>query len=812
VRNAFDILVRDLRAGLRAHARAPMVTALAVGVLALGIAAAAISLSVVDSFFVRQLPIADSDRFVHVYQLSTAGEPFPISFPEYEDVRALTHVFDTATAEAPAPLMVSIGQLPPDRLWGDFVSGDYFRALGVPAAVGRLFTTGEDAIVISDGLWKRRFGSSAALLGTTMTIEGRPFRIVGVAPEIFRGTIVGFSPDLWVPLQSPSIRSADSPVRDDADNRDEHNYFVMARLAPGIGLDQAKTALADLGARLDREVPATSTRTRLSPMTQSQGRFPTVRDTVFGFSMLTVAIGVMVTLIACANIAGVLLVRASARRTEVSVRLALGASRSRIVCHLLAESASIALAAGALGVVIAWQATKLLSGIKVIVARGASAGVDVTLDGRVIAVCGLMIMTTALLCGITPALESMKTDLLQGLRGGRTGRGCGSSVSRRLLLAAQIAVSMVLLGTGGLFLRSLQAARHADLGFDPERVATAAVDIRVRGAVGTADPFWTRLLDDVRALPDTESAGMTWRLPLWLGRTRSAVAPATSIPTPGQEWPDTEFSTISPGYLHTVGIPLLEGRDFTPRDRSDAPPVVIVNDVLAERFWPGRSAIGELLVTPDNRRFEVVGVARRSKYFSIGEPPTSYAYFPLGQQSPRTMTVVARSVSGRSSYGEDIRAIVNRLDPQAIVDLAMLDDRVRMAMAPAAGSASAIGIVSVLAVLLTALGLFGAVAQTVGRRTYEIGVRRALGARDRSVAALVMADTLVLVGWGLAAGVLAALAASQPLRTVLYDVNPADPMVFAIAPALMLGICLLAIAVPTYRALRINPATALRHE
>jgi predicted permease len=804
-----DQLRRDLGFALRTYAKTPLITAVAIGVLALGIAATSVSFSVVNALFVRPLPIQDAGRFVRVYSLSNAGEPFPMSYAEYEDVLGLTHVFDGGIAEAPAPLIVG-GSESPERVWGEVVSDRYFEQLGVVTARGRAFSPGEDAVVISDGFWKRRFGGSSTALNATLLVEGRPYRIAGIATDAFHGTTLGFSSDLWMPARAGPARSDPSAIRDVA-NRDDHQYFVMARLGPGVSVEQAQDALVTLSARHGQE-RSSGSGARLAAFTDSEGRFPTVRDSVFGFSMLTVAVGLLVTLVACTNIACVLLARSAARRHEIATRVAVGASRGRIIRQLLTEAAVLAIVAGALGIAAAWQATRLLSAFEVSIARGATASVDVSLDYRVLAISVVLTLLTSVLCGLTPALHASRADLVTVLRNsprdGRRSRSWG----RRVLLGGQVALSMMLLAGGGLFVRSFAHARNVDLGFDPEHVVTAAVDTGSWRDKPETVRFWTTLLDEVRGLPDTKSAGMTWRLPLELGITRTALAPDPFTPAPGQAWPDTEFAAISPSYFDAIGTPLLEGRDFDRRDASDAPRVVILNDVLANRFWPGESAVGRYVVSPDGERLEVVGVARRAKYFSIGERPTAYAYFPMPQSVARSMTIVGRTSGDIRAYGETLRATVRRLDPAAPVDIALMSDRVRLALAPAAGSASALGIVSALALLLTSLGLFGAVAQEVGRRAYEIGVRRALGAQDRDVARLVLVETVTLIACGLGTGLVAALAASRPLGAVLYDVNVADPLVFGATPVVLVIVCLAAAWLPASRALRINAATALRHE
>jgi predicted permease len=813
-----DELRRDIAFGLRGWLKMPALTAVLLATLALGIAATSSTFSLVNGFFVRPLAIQDPDRFVRIYTLAANGQYSTLSYPDFADMRELRGVFDGALAEEPAPFSMGVAGSY-ERVWGELVSEGYFQLLGVRPAAGRFFAPGEDSTgdgdavaVLGHGLWTRRFGASRAALNTTLLLSGRAFRIIGVAPASFHGTTLGLVSDLWVPaLQERAVRADRLRER-----RGSRAFFGFAKLRPGTTVAQARGAVDALARRLQQEYPDTNTGLRYAVLSEAQGRiFPTVRGTVAGAAGVVAAIALVVLLLACVNVAGVLLVRAASRRAEIGVRLAVGATRGRIVRQLLTEAGILALAAGAAGVALAWQATRAMAAIRVTIARGAPIAVDVGADARVLAFSAVVTMGTAILFGLAPAFDASRADVIASLKDGGRRAGGSRAGMRHLLVAVQVALSMALVAGGGLFLRSLQHARQIDLGFDPDRLVTTSVDISLRGyAAAESNQFWARVVDAVRRLPRTESASLSARLPLDLGITMQRLAPEGYVPPPGRGWPSMEFATIDTSYFRTVGTLLLEGREFTERDTAATPPVVIVNEVVARQFWPETPAVGRYLVNDSGRRFQVVGVAGLSKYFSIGEDPRPYVYFPLRQGAARAMTVVARAAGGdTASYLREIDAAIRRLDPIApLYDVATMADRVAMSMAPARGGAAALAIVGIVALALTALGLYGVVGQAVAHRTYEIGVRRALGAQDRDVARLVMSRAAGLVLAGIAAGLAAGLASARLLQRLLYEVDPADPVVFGVAPLILIAACAIAAWVPAARALRINAAAALRSE
>jgi putative ABC transport system permease protein len=814
----FDQLRGDLQFAIRGQRKTPMMTAVLVGTLALGIAATSLSFSLVNGFFIRPLAIQDPDRFVRIFNSSANGQYSTISYPDFLDLRDLRGVFSDALAEEPAPFSMGIAGSY-DRVWGEVVSDGYFPLLGIRPAEGRFFAPDEETdrgrepvVVLSHGLWTRRFGGTREALNGTLLLDGTTFRIIGVAPPSFHGTTLGMLSELWIPVrQERAGRPFEMRTR-----RGMRGFFGMARLNPGASVEQGRAAIDLLARRLQREYPESNRGVNFAVLSESEGRiFPAVRGSLLGAAGVVITIATVVLLLACLNVAGVLLVRASARRAEIGVRLALGATRARIVAQLLTEAVLLSLTAGAIGIVLAWQATRVATAVRVTIARGAPISVDVGLDARVLAFSVIVTIVTAVSFGLAPAFEASHANVIGALKDGGRRTGGRRSTLRHVLVASQVAVSMVLLAGGGLFLRSLQNARHIDLGFTPDRVVTSSVDLSLRAySPEEGNLFWLRLLDGVRRLPRTESASLSARLPLDLGISMQTIAPEGYQPPEGRGWPATEFATVGTQYLGTVGTPLLEGREFTDRDTAASQKVIILNDVLAHQFWPNESAIGRHVVNVSGLRYEVIGVARRSKYFSIGEEPKPYVYFPLLQGAARAMTVVARASGGdAAAYLRDIGDVVRHLDPVVpVYDVTTMAERVAMSMSPTMGGAAALGIVGVIALALTALGLYGVVAQTVAHRTYEIGVRRALGAQDRNVVWLVVGQAMALVVLGIVGGLGLGLGSARLLQRLLYAVDPSDPLVFGLAPLALVAICALASSLPTWHALRISAAAALRDE
>lgn len=795
---------RDARFGVRVHARTPLTAACLILTLALGVAATSTAFSVLNAFFIRPLPVREPERFVRIYRYAAAGaQHFPLPYREFQEVLRLEGAFDGGTAEEPQPLILgSAGTY--ERVWGDVVSPGYFATLGLEPVVGRLFglmeeESGEPLVVLGERFWTRRFGADRAVVGTTVLVDGRPYRIVGIAREGFGGTVHGFTADLWLPIRS-------LPGREEAGG---HSYFALGRLASGADLAAARAALDALARRLEAERPSSNRGVRFAALPEASGRVPPpFRRGFLAFSLVGVGAALLVALIASVNAAGVLLAGAAARRREIAVRAALGASRRRILAQFLVEAAALSVPAGAAGVAVAWAASRILSAIEVPIARGASLAFDLGLDARALAVGVAVTAATVLLVGLAPALEGSRLDLVSALKG-------GARQPRRLrtpgaLLAGQVAVSMMLFVCFALFARSLQHAGAIDVGFDPSGVVAASIDRRATPAATDA-AFWAHLLQDVRLIPGVESRSLTTRLPLELGIVATSLAPEGFTPTAGAGWPSVDFAMVSGGYFETLRIPLVAGRDFSDRDADGDRTVAIVNDVLARRYWPDEEAVGRHAVSRQGERVRIVGVVRASKYLSIGEVPKPYVYFPLPLATTRGATIVARGSGDATALLRSIGEAVRRLDPQApLYEQTTMSTRVAISLAPARAGAMTLGFLAAIAIAMTAVGLFGAVAQTVTRRTYEIGVRRALGAPDRSVVWLMMRDMLAPTIVGSVFGLATALAAQPLLRVVLYDVSTIDPLVVGLAPAATVLLCAVAAWLPARRAVRISPAGALR--
>jgi predicted permease len=796
----------SIRLAVRVLARSPAFTLTVTLVLALAIGVNGAAFSLVSSLFLRPLPVEAPERLVRLYTTYDRGpQYFTLSQADYEDLRDLAHVFSGVLADRPAPLSLTMNG-PAERIWGFLVSSNYFAVLGVQPAMGRFFRSElsddrmADEVIVSHGFWQRRLGADPGAIGESILLNGRPFTIVGVAPPGLHGTNVGLTGDLWAPLTADRL----APVTG-TERRGSRGYFVVGRLQPGVTLEQARAAARLLARRLQEAYPATNRGITFTVLPESAGGLhPYVRERFLGASAALLMVVGVVLVIACTNVAGLLLARAAMRRREIAVRLALGASRLQIVRQLLVECVMLWLAGGAVGVAVAMAILRLAGSIDLPTDRPVF--IDAHLDARVLAYSIALTLVTAIAFGLAPASAAVKEDLIDALRD--YGRAPGfRSPARSALIAGEIALCLVLLVGAALCLRSLANVHRIDLGFDPEGVVIAGIDLsapaydeaRRREAV-------TRLLTRLRSTAGVDSVGVASRIPFELNITRTAVA--ADAADPGIS---VDFAVVNATYFETLRIMLRDGRAFDDAD-ARASPRVIVNQRLAGLLWPDRRAVGQTLFIGHRPR-EVVGVVQDGKYLTLGEEPAPFVYFAYEQAGGSALTVLVRA----SGYPATVLARV-REEARAIAAAAPLynvrtmKEHLAIARAPASGAAMLLGAFGMLALLLASVGLYGLLAFAVGQRTREIGIRRALGAGDRALVALVVRQAMRPVAVGLVAGLAFALLALPALRGLLYGIGPFDPFAYAVAAATLLLCGAAASWLPARRATRMEPTIALRHE
>ncbi len=815
-----DNLWRDLRYTFRMFARNPGFTAIVLITLALGIAANTSVFSVVSAILLRPLPgIQDPGALVSLYRIQN-GETFnDMGYPDYRDYRDRNQSFTGIAAHSAVALSVNSGS--PERLIGDLVTGNYFSVLGVRPAAGRLLVEeDDDAVVIGYGLWQRKFGGSPGAVGARIQLNGYPFTIVGVAEEGFRGTVSSLPFDLWAPLRTQPRTSA-TLSNGILENRSAGWLLLFGRLKPGINFRQADAEIRTIAKQLAHAYPLTNGK-RTAAIARGVGMYPDDRAEVSGLLALLSGAVALLLLIACANVAGMLLLRAMDRTREIAIRLATGATRGRILAQLLTEGLVLALTAGAIGVLLAAWATQAIITESPSLVRSTGAHID----GMVLGFTLLASIATGVLVALAPATQSLKVDLANTLKNGLRGSGFRGARLRSALVAGQVALSLVLLSGAGLLLRGLYRIITADPGFNANGIAMAAVDLNLeRYSEERGDAFYRDLLLRLNATPGVVSASLAFTVPPteWPG--------AVSIFRPGQEPPQNilqahEFelglrvniNRISSNYFRTLSIPLVEGRDFTDRDRAGAPGVVIISRKLAEKMWPGENPVGKQIAYPRwtgprRQPVEVIGVAADVRHLALTSDAPMLMYIPLLQEYDGRMRVVIRSASGEEAGITTIQRAVAAIDKNVAV-YAVQTGREHSAdsLWQQRMATTWIGAFSLMALLLAAIGLYAVIAQSVAQRTREVGIRMALGANGRSVAALVIRQGLLLSLAGIFAGVPAAIGFNILVRRYLAGIAGSDPVSMIAISVVLVLVMLAACWLPARRAARIDPMEALRSE
>ena len=804
----------DFRYAVRMLSKTPGVTAAAVLSLALGIGANATIFAWVKSVLLNPLPaVPEPGRMFVLAPTARDGSERSLSYPNYRDIRDRAKTFDLIGQED-ALLSISDGTRA-DRAFGMLVSGNYFDVVGVRPLLGRTFLPQEDGtpnaapvIVLSHRFWHRRFAASPSVVGQTVKVNDRSYTVVGVMPEGFLGTALGLAADAWVPMmQQPELQAAG----DRLELRGHSWMQAMARLRPGASLEQARAELETIRASLEKE-HATNDGWRLAlvPPTESPWGAPSELAPVL--LVLAGVVGVLL-LIACANVANLMLSKAVDRRREIAVRLSLGATRLRIARQLLSESVLLAALGGIAGVAVAyWSAGLLMIFVPPIDAPiEFGLGVD---RGVLLFTAGVSVLT-GMLFGLAPSLHASNPHVVPALReeGGRTSAGGVRSRLRNALVVAQVALCLILLVGAGLFLQSLRRAQQLDPGFDPRGVALAAFDLFPAGydrARGTA--FQQQLLERVRSLPGVEQAALARSVPLsFSGRSSTGIDIEGYTPRKDEEVTIT-YNDVSAGYFETMRIPVMRGRSFTDRDVAGAPAVMIVNETMARRYWGDQDPVGRY-ARVGKERVQVVGIAKDGKYRSFSERPAPYMYFPLPQSYRSGVMLHVRASGAPDALFASIRTAVRELDPDLPLFQAMtMEQSMEQAVFAQRIGATLLSIFGGLALTLAAVGLYSVMSYAVSARTRELGIRLALGASPGGLRRMVVRSGMRVAAIGLALGAAGSAAVSQLLTSLLNGVSPTDPVTFAVVIAVLGLVAFAAVFIPARRASAVDPIVALRYD
>ena len=806
-------LLQDLRYGLRILGKSPGFTVIAVLTLTLGIGATAAIFSVVDAVLLRSLPYRQPERLVSVFEdLSALG--FPRNTPaagNYAEWKKQTQIFEDVAAMTEGDYNLTGREGEPDKLGGVAATQNLFYILGAKPILGRVFAPEEDrpgaehVALISYRLWKRRFGGDPKLVGQTILLNNQKYSVLAVMPPGF--SFPARNIDIWTPIAFTSKQLA---------NLGMHYLLVVGRLRPGITVEKANAALFVLAGQMARQYPDTNSvikRFFAEPLQESY-----THDVRRGLVVLMAAVG-FILLIACANIANLLLSRAAGRRREIAVRTALGADRRRIVRQLLTESALLALGGGMLGVILANWCFNFL---KNLIPADLALTISLQLDFRVLAFAVSVSLASSFLFGLAPALQVSKLDLNDVLKeGGRGSAGSRRRTFRNVLVVGEVALSLMLLVGSGLLLESFSNLRGLDPGFRSDHVLTMRLvvpETKYKDFPKRTE-FFQRVLERVRALPGIQAAGFTSALPLtWRGGTNSFTP--EGMPLKRDVTYDANNRVVTPGYFEAMRIPLRRGRLFNNSDGKDAPLVAVINETMARKFWPGQDPIGKRFkdAGPDEKApwIRIVGIAGDVHQMTLSEPPRQEMYFPYWQAKDNWMVprdLVIRTTGDPQTLTRAARQAIWSIDrDQPVSNVMTLDELLDEEVAQKRVQAMLLGALAALALVLACVGIYGVLSYLVTQRTQEIGVRVALGADAAHVFRTVAGQGMGLTAIGIVSGLLASLLLSRLLMSLLFGVNPTDPLTYFGAVVVFTILALLACYIPARRAAKVDPMVALRYE
>jgi predicted permease len=805
-------LIKDLRYGIRMLAKSPGFTVVAVLSLALGIGANTTVFSLLDAVMLRSLPVQNPDQIVNIATREADGAPhYDFSYPLYAGLRDHNDVFFGMVAYIDSSLGLAAGDQT-ERIRGEFVSANYFSVLGIQPTIGSAFAPDDErpgaprVAVISYALWKRRLGGGPSALQKTITLNGRTFSVVGVTPREFSGLLRGVPTDVWITLPHNADFEGDPNLL----RSDQVSWLSLAgRLKPGVTIEQAQ-------ARLTALLPGVSEEARQSGKWEAAlskaagGNEVYVAELTRPLTLLFIAV-VLILAISCANVASLLLARARTRGREIGIRLALGATRHRIVRQLLTESLLLALAGGALGLLMALWTSALASGLRTRV--GGDLDLDVALNARVLLFTLVASVLTVLLFGVIPALRASQLELVPVLKGSTS-----TPVFRRgpslhsLMVVTQVTLSLVLLAGAGLFLRSLWKLQSIEKGFTGDKVLAMSLNMDLQGYDDKRGRnFYALALENLSAFPGIQSVSLASALPVSAGGSRIE-RPANGTKPAVGEYVSVDIVSVSPRFFETTGLPLLKGRDFRLIDAEKSAKVIIVNESMAKKFWPGDDPVGRSF-NDGLTTFEVVGVAGDTKYRNLREPPRLAMYEPLAQSYRPSMNLLVRTANDPARLGPAIQTQLHSLEPAlTIFNVRTLMEHVGRSLYVERMESVLLTSFGLLALVLTSIGIYGVVAYSVVQRTREVGIRMALGAQKRDVVKLILVKGLVLAAWGTGLGLIGYSWLSRLVASQLYGVSPNDPATLAAVAALLIAVAILASYLPARRATKVDPLVALRYE
>ena len=810
-------LWQDLRIGARLLRRTPVFTLVAVLTLALGIGANTTIFSIVNALLLRPLPGLREPNELALIGRTQNGQGFDtFSYADFLDYRATARRMSDIAAYYGAPAHLSMGGAS-DRVRAGVVSGNYFHTLGVTAALGRTLLPEDDdepnahpVVMLSHDFWQRRFGSDSTVVGRRVLINVHSFTVVGVAANGFTGLERRSAFDIFVPLTMIGALRAGFDRALPA--RDAVWLDLVGRLAPGTPALAAESELRGIASRLAAQYPESNAH-RSVAVAEGVGFDPDTLREVRSFSGILFGVVAVVLLIACTNVANLLLARGSARQRELSIRASLGASRSRLVRQLFAEGLLLASLGGSAGLLLGVGMARLMLSLPLFVSS--LSRLDPTPDWRVLGFTAMVVLFSTLLFGLPSAFRVSRVELVTMTKSGARTVGDPSALLRKVLLIGQLALSLVLLVAAGLFVRTLSALYAVPPGFQAKQVLIATADVALQGYdEERGRQFYAELERRAAALPRVRSAALAYMLPLGGGGWDTRIYPVEQTPAEDDPGLKTDINVVTPSYFVTAGMSLVLGRGFTDVDRRDAPPAAVVNEAIARQLWPNENPVGKRFrMGRQGEPLTVVGVVRTAKYRTLVEPSRPFFYRPFAQVYQSPMTLHVATAGDPRVLMPAIGQLVQSLDKDLpVYRLQTLEDRLVGSVSEQRTAAALVGAYGVLALLLAAVGVYGSMAYLISRRTREIGIRMALGARAATVLRHVLSEALVLALIGVAGGLLSAIPTMRVLRSQLFGVEPGDPVTFGAVAIVLVVVVLIAALSPARRATRIDPVVALRSE